>query len=135
MIGADLVVAGSGPELERLLVMAGPTVRFVDRPDDEGLRAILRSAQALLFPGVEDFGMLPLEAQAVGTPVIARAAGGAMETVIEGRTGAFVDSNDPKDWAAAMDTFEPDQFDAEQLRANAASYGPARFEQRIREAL
>ena len=69
------VVAGEGPEGAKLRRMAGPSVRFVGRVTDEELRKLMRSCRALVFPGVEDFGLVPVEAMACGTPVIAFGGG------------------------------------------------------------
>lgn len=86
-----LIVAGSGEELPRLRAIAGKNVEFVVAPDDETLRKLYAGARALVFPGIEDFGIVPVEAQAAGCPVIAFRAGGALESVVEGRTGLFFD--------------------------------------------
>ncbi|MGA1555437.1 MAG: glycosyltransferase [Ilumatobacteraceae bacterium] len=133
--GVELVVAGDGPERERLLRLAGPTVRFDIGPDDERLAQLLTSARALVFCGVEDFGMLPVEAQAAGTPVIARGLGGATESVVHGRTGILVDSDRTEDWAAALTSFDPAEFDVDVLRAHAATFGSERFAARLLDPL
>jgi glycosyltransferase involved in cell wall biosynthesis len=80
-LGKKLVVIGSGPELENLRKLAGPTVQVLGFQPDEVLRDHLRRCQALIFPGDEDFGILPIEALACGTPVIALGRGGVAETV------------------------------------------------------
>ena len=88
-LGRPLVVAGPGRALRRLVPLALPGTRFVPDPDDAGVRDLYRSARALLFPGEEDFGLVPVEAMACGTPVIALARGGACETVVDGATGVL----------------------------------------------
>ncbi len=80
-LGRQLIVIGSGPEERRLRELAGPRVKFLGCQPDETIREHYRRCRALLFPGEEDFGLVPLEAQACGAPVIALAAGGATETV------------------------------------------------------
>jgi glycosyltransferase involved in cell wall biosynthesis len=82
-----LVVAGSGPDEARLRAMAGPSVRFVGYVDDRRYRELLSEAIALLFPGEEDFGIVPVEAQAAGCPVVALGRGGALDTVNDEVTG------------------------------------------------
>ena len=135
LAGADLVVADDGPESDRLAALAGPTVRIVTAPTDDELRHLLATARAFVFPGIEDFGMLPVEAQACGTPVIARRAGGALDSVSEGKTGVFVDGDDPRDWADALTSFDPDRYDPETIRAHAATFSAEQFRRRVRAVL
>ncbi len=89
--GQRLVIAGSGSEWSRLRAMAGASVRFVGRVDDEALRRLYRRAAVLIHPQIEDFGIAAVEAQACGLPVVAFRAGGALETVVDGKSGAFFD--------------------------------------------
>ncbi len=84
-----LIVFGDGPDRGRLQAMAGPSVRFVGACTNDQLLEFMQGAIALVFPGVEDFGILPVEAQAAGTPVVAFARGGAIETVADDRTGVL----------------------------------------------
>lgn len=131
LAGVDLVVAGGGPELASLRAIAGETVRFVEQPSDDELRDLLRSADALVFPGIEDFGMLPVEAQACGAAVVARGAGGALETVHDGVTGTFVEGIDPVTWAAALSAFDRRRFDRADARRHAETFGVERFDRSI----
>lgn len=97
--GLPVVLAGHGPEEGRLRARAAAArvpVRFVTAPTQAMLAALYRSAVALVFPAIEDFGIMPVEAMAAGTPVVASAAGGTAETVIDGVTGALV-----HEWSAA----------------------------------
>ena len=87
--GYPLVVAGSGPDEARLRAMAGPSVSFVGRVDDDAYQGLLAGATALLFPGEEDFGIVPVEAQAAGCPVVALGRGGSLDTVSDGETGVL----------------------------------------------
>jgi glycosyltransferase involved in cell wall biosynthesis len=124
-----LVVAGSGPELPRLAAMAAgdPAVRFEKDPGDERLRALYRGARALLFPGEEDFGIMPLEAQACGTPVLALARGGALETVLDAETGLFFAEPGVQALRDALDRFEAMRFDPARLRRHAEGFSRERF--------
>lgn len=131
LAGVDLVLAGDGPDRRRLERLAGPTIRFVIGPDDDRLAELLASARALVFCGVEDFGILPVEAQATGTPVIARGEGGAIETVVEGQTGVLVRSDRVDEWADALRNFDPDGFDPEIVRAHALTFDTEQFARRI----
>ena len=91
-LGRRLVIVGNGPDRNRLLKMAGPTVEFHGHVPDEEVRDLMQSCTALIFPGEEDFGITPVEAGACGKPVLAYKGGGAIETVIEGETGRFFDN-------------------------------------------
>lgn len=106
-LGRNLVVVGSGGEEERRLrELAGPTVRFVGRVSDEEMRSYYHNARAFLFPGIEDFGLTPLEAQEGGTPVLAYGEGGALETVSDGETGLFFYEQTAESLAACIERFE-----------------------------
>lgn len=100
-LGRPLVVAGDGPGFQRLRREAGADTLFVQRPHDRQVRALYRGARALLFPGEEDFGLVPVEAMACGTPVVALARGGATETVVDGVTGCLY-ADEGADRAAAL---------------------------------
>lgn len=137
-LGRRLVVIGTGPEASRLRRMAGPNVEFVGWRSDEAIRSHMRRCQALLFPGNEDFGIVPLEAQACGSPVIAYRDGGVTETVIEAMaesdgTGWFFDGQSPVDVADAMNRFESerDRFCPVLARTNAERFSVKRYETEI----
>jgi glycosyltransferase involved in cell wall biosynthesis len=131
--GVRLVVAGAGPELPDLRRIAGANVTFaIDPPRDE-LRELYRNARALVNPGVEDFGMTMVEAQACGTPVLALARGGAMEAVLDGVTGELYSDSDPGTLAAHLRSFEPGRFDPADIRAHAQRFDTARFDEAITE--
>ncbi len=87
----ELIVVGDGPERARLERMSGPRTRFLGHLDRAAVDDLLARCRAFIAPGVEDFGIAPVEAMAVGRPVVAYAAGGALETVLDGRTGVFFD--------------------------------------------
>jgi glycosyltransferase involved in cell wall biosynthesis len=103
--GLPLVIAGSGPEEERLRKLAAGArvpIQFEVRPERARLRQLYWGARALLFPAHEDFGIIPVEAQACGTPVLGLRRGGLLETVVDGETGFLVDSREPGPYAAAV---------------------------------
>ncbi len=126
-----LVVAGSGPLLPKLRKVAGPNVRFVIDPTDLELRDLYRRAKAYVFAGVEDFGMSIVEAQACGTPVIALAAGGALETVEGGRTGMLVEEDATSAFATALLGFQANDYDAEVVREAALRFDTSRFDKSV----
>ncbi len=134
LAGVPLVVAGYGPELSRLQAIAGPTVEFVVAPDDDQLVELFQNARALVFPGIEDFGMTVVEAQACGTPVIGRAAGGALESVDVGNGGVLIDSDDPVAWATAFAEFES-AADSSSLRRGTERFSTLAFRNGILEAI
>jgi glycosyltransferase involved in cell wall biosynthesis len=102
-LGKKLIVAGSGPELAKLRRMGGTNTTFVNSPSDGQWVELLQKADALLFPGVEDFGMVAVEAMAAGTPVVAYRAGGALDFIIEETTGVFFNEATPEALADAID--------------------------------
>lgn len=104
-IGAALTVIGEGPETERLKHIAGPTITFKGRLSDEEIGYYVARAEAFIFPNEEDFGIVAVEAQAAGTPVIAYRAGGSLDTVIEGVTGEFFDEPTVESLARALKSF------------------------------
>ena len=126
-IGARLDIVGRGPERQRLEAMSGPTVRFLGWKSDEEIRALYQRAAAVLLPGTEDFGMVPVEAQACGTPVVALGAGGALETVQHGVTGLLAAESSVESFAAALDECRRTPFDRAAIRANAEQFSRERF--------
>lgn len=124
---APLIIAGSGPEERRLRKLAGPTIRFTGWLGDAALRDLYRSCRALIFPGEEDFGIIPLEAMACGMPVLALRAGGLRETMREGVTGAFFDACDKATLSEAWRKFQPGDYDPAAICAHAESFSESRF--------
>ena len=123
-----LIVFGDGPERARLKKLAGPTVEFTGMVSQEQLTELIRHSRAFLFPGIEDFGILPVEVQACGRPVIALAQGGATETVEAGITGLLYEDDSVEGLIAAVHRFELETFDPEACRKNALRFSRDRFE-------
>ncbi len=145
-LGRKLKVIGDGPEYKKLRRMAGQTVEFLGHVNDEELRAHLSGARALLFPGEEDFGIVPVEAQSCGRPVIAYASGGALETVrgalpggpaVENPTGVFFAEQSAASLAEAILRFEAqqDRFLPDAIRLHALQFDKAVFKSRAEEFL
>lgn len=133
--GVRLVVAGDGRSAEQVRRAGGSAVTMLGRVSDDALRDLYRRCRALLMPGEEDFGIVPVEAQACGAPVLALGAGGALDSVLPGRTGLLYDEPvgaDPADvLAEQLRAFPVAGFDPGQVRAHAESFAPEHFRERI----
>jgi glycosyltransferase involved in cell wall biosynthesis len=116
-----LTIAGDGPDARRLRRMAGPNIRFLGRVSDEEAAHLFATCRALVMPSVEEFGIVPVEAQAAGRPVLAAQAGGACETVVDGVTGRFW-SGGADALAAAVAGFDPDAIDPADCVRNAERF-------------
>ncbi|MDQ4130724.1 MAG: glycosyltransferase [Actinomycetota bacterium] len=134
-LGRELVVVGEGRERERLEAMAGPSVSFVGAVDDAELGERLAACRGLLFPGEEDFGIVPVEAQAAGAPVIAYGLGGVLDSVVDGVTGLFFSEQTTGSLADAILRFEGLSLDPEDARRQAARFRPERFYRELRAAI
>lgn len=121
-LGRPLVIVGDGRDRQALERIAGPNVRFLGRVSDAERKRLLSRCRAFLWPGEEDFGIAPLEANASGRPVIAYAGGGALETVIEGVTGALFREQTPEALARAVEAFDPASYDPATLRRHAERF-------------
>ena len=132
-----LMIVGEGPERPALERVASADVRFLGRLSDEDVRALYRRSSMVLLPGEEDFGIVPLEAQACGRPVVALGRGGALETVIPRETGMLVEESTPDAFADAVTTLVAHPIDPGAARRQALRFGRARFgdemEQLLRE--
>jgi glycosyltransferase involved in cell wall biosynthesis len=131
-IGAPIKVVGTGPEYDTLRRRYGASVEFLGRVDDATLAGLYRRARALIVPGVEEFGIAAVEAQASGRPVVASASGGACETVLDGTTGVLVPDANPDDFAQALRDTDFDAFSPQRIRAHALQFSVAGFKRRFR---
>lgn len=127
-----LKIVGGGRDQARLKKLAGPTVELLGRLPQADMLSVLENCRALVFPGCEDFGLTPVEAMACGKPVIALAAGGALETVVEGMTGTFFDDPTSDAIAEAVRIFDPADYSPEAVRAYAETFDVAVFKEKIR---
>ncbi len=130
-LGLKLLVFGEGRDRPALERMAGPTVTFLGRVSAGELARLYAGAKAFIFPGLEDFGIAPVEAQAAGRPVIAFRGGGALDTVIPGRTGEFFAEASVEALQEVLQRFDPAAYDPAACRANAERFGRARFKQEL----
>ncbi len=121
-----LIVVGDGPAARRLHAGAGPTIEFAGRIGDAAVAEVLRSARALIMTSIEEFGIVAVESQAAGRPVIARRGGGALETIVDGATGCFW-SGGADELARAVLEFDDRAVDPQACVANAARFDRMRF--------
>ncbi len=132
----NLVVMGSGPDERYLKRIAGRTIKFYPYEPDEGvIRKYMSQSKAFLFPGVEDFGLTPIESMACGRPVIAYNKGGVTETVIDGRTGIFFDEQTSECLARAMEKFEKMKFRRNAIIDRAHEFSEKNFIKNFKEYL
>jgi glycosyltransferase involved in cell wall biosynthesis len=122
-----LKIVGTGRDRPALQRLAGPTVEFLGRVSDEELGRLLSRCRAFIFPGRDDFGIAPLEAQAAGRPVIAYAAGGALETVAEGTSGAFFHQPAWESLAEVLQRFDETAYDPQAIRRHALGFDKTIF--------
>jgi glycosyltransferase involved in cell wall biosynthesis len=130
LAGMPLKIVGEGPErprLERAAAAVPGSVTFLGRQPDAAIRDLYRQAVVTLLPGEEDFGIVPVEAQACGTPVVALNRGGAVETVTSGTTGILVDEPSAPAFAEAIARAASTPFDPAAIRAHAEQFGRERF--------
>ena len=137
--GVRLVVAGDGRSMKHCRGLAGDDVTFLGRVSHDQLLDLHRRARALLMPGIEDFGIVPVESMATGTPVIAVGAGGALDTVVPGSTGALIDPGPDSqvidDMVSAIRTFDPASYDSIAIRQWAEKFSQANFRAKMQGAL
>ncbi len=128
--GAPIRVVGSGPEHEALSA-AYPEAVFLGRAGDEEIAALYAGARAVIVPSMEEFGITAVEAQAAGRPVLAAAAGGSLETVIDGETGLFAPLDDVDGLAAAITRLDELDLDPARAVASAARFSVEAFRERL----
>ena len=135
LLGRELVVVGDGPERRRLEKMAGPSVSFLGHVSRSSLVDLFVRCHGYLMPGVEDFGIAPVEAMAAGKPVIAFDGGGARETVLPGVTGILVGQQEPRAFADAITQLDGMRLDPSAARERARRFDVAVFRDRWRAYL
>jgi glycosyltransferase involved in cell wall biosynthesis len=125
--GFGLTVVGNGPERSHLETLAGDGIELVGWLEDAQIRELYRSSVAAILPGEEDFGIVPVEAQSCGRPVVALGRGGALDTVIDGETGVLFDQTTVESLAAALNRAAAITWDAAKIRRHAERFSRARF--------
>ncbi len=135
-MGIPLKIVGEGPDLKKLKRMAkGSDIEFLGKISDEKLKATYQKAKALIFPQQEDFGIVPLEAMACGTPVIAYGRGGALETVTDGVSGLFFEEQTVDSLVKTIQKFEKKKWDPEKVAESVVGFSSARFRSELRHFL
>lgn len=127
-----LIVAGSGPDYDKIRKIAKSNIQLLGYTPENELKEYMQKARAFVFAAEEDFGIVPVEAQSCGTPVIAYGKGGALETVIAGETGLFFDQQNKASLIQAVDQFETLNFNSFRVRENALRFSAQRFEREIK---
>ncbi len=124
-------ISGDGRDRESLQAIAGPNVQFLGYVPDEDLGQLMARCRAFVFPGLEDFGITPVQAMAAGRPVIAHAGGGALDYVVEGVTGTFFHEQTPESLVDAVQSFDARGFDPATIRAHAKKFDTGVFKSKI----
>ncbi len=130
-LNLPLIVGGSGRDRQRLEAMAGPTVKFIGYVSDADLPGLMARCRAFIFPGLEDFGIAPVQAQAAGRPVIAYRGGGALDTVVPGVTGEFFEAPTVESLVEVLKHFDAVRYSPAALRDHALKFDRAVFDRAI----
>lgn len=132
-LGLPLTVYGDGPDRKRLEAMAGPNVTFTGFVSDEEVVRLFASAEAYIFPLLDDFGVVGIEALAAGTPVIAYKAGGALDYVEEGKTGTFFAAQNVESLAKVLGSFNQKRFNSADIKRRAEAFSPENFRKSVKK--
>lgn len=130
-LNLPLIVIGSGPDHNRLKKMAGKSVTFLRGKTDEEVAHYFQTSQAFIFPGLDDFGITPVEAMAAGTPVIAYQAGGALDYIKPGLTGEFFEPQATDALAGTLQKFSPEKFNSARIQSSAKMYSAEVFNKKF----
>jgi glycosyltransferase involved in cell wall biosynthesis len=134
-LGMRMIVAGDGPDRGRLERLGGRTVEFVGEVSEAEAGRLMSACAAFLFCAEEDFGIAPVEANAHGAPVVAFGRGGARETMIEGKTATFFDTQTVDSLAQAIERCLATSWDERELRRNAERFSPEKFRDGMRHEI
>lgn len=129
--GLSLTVVGQGPEHNKLTKIAGKTVSFITEANDQQLAEQFAKAEAFLFPGLDDFGITPVEAMATGTPVIAFWGGGALDYVLPGKTGEFFDQPASESLAEKLKNFNSAKYSTDEIMSKSKEFSPGNFQRNM----
>ncbi len=130
-----LVIAGNGPELPYLKKIVKKNIEFIESPSKELINELYQRARALIFPGIEDFGIVPVEAQSFGCPVIAFRKGGTLETVLDRKTGIFFDEQTPLSLLKALEIFKTLRFKEKDFVSHVKQFSYLNFYEKIKKII
>jgi glycosyltransferase involved in cell wall biosynthesis len=133
ILGYPLKIIGTGQDEEKLKKMAKKNIEFLGWRDNNEIKKYYQNCKALIFPGEEDFGIVPVEAQACGKPVVAYESGGAMETIVGGRTGVFFEKQSTDSLMEAIKMLENIKFNSDEIRGNAEKFSREIFKDKIKK--
>ena len=133
--GVRLTVVGSGPERSNLEALTGDGIQLAGWRSDDEIRDLYRTCTAAILPGEEDFGIVPVEAQACGRPVVALGRGGALDTVIDGDTGVLFADTTVESLAAGLQRAAATPWNSARIRAHAESFSRRRFVREIEQVV
>ena len=134
-LNIPLTVVGNGPDHIKLTRIAGPKVSFITDASDEDVPSIFSSAELFIFPGLDDFGIVAVEALASGTPVLAYRAGGAFDYIIPGLNGEFFDQQTVESLKNAINKFDKNKFDKNKVSQSVEKFGPQNFRASVQSVL
>ncbi len=134
-LALPLKIVGRGADEKRLKALAGPTIEFLGFVPDEELPSLYAHARALLFPQIEDAGIVPMEAQACGTPVIAYARGGILDVIADGCTGVLVAEQTVDAFMTALQSFDEKKYDRKAIREHAQQFHTDHFQRKMKEVI
>jgi len=134
-LGQKLLIVGDGTDRQRLEQLAGDTVTFLGRRSDEEVVRYMQHCKALIFPGLEDFGITPLEVNACGRPIIAYRAGGALDTVVAEQTGLFFEEQSVESLMDAIKRFDVYDWDSARIRQHAEAFSEDVFMERLQSSI
>ena len=134
-LGLNLKIVGTGPGERALKKIAGPNIEFLGKLTDEKLSYYYKNCKALVFPGLEDFGLVMIEAQAFGKPVIAFRGGGALDIIKEGVTGEFFDEQNPESLKEVLEKFQSRDYNSKLCAQNSERFSFSRFEKELEDFL
>ena len=132
-LGFPLKIVGDGPLKKKIRREAKGNIEFLGEVSDSELRSLYQRCRALIFVGIEDFGLVPLEVQSAGRPVIAYGKGGLLETVVDGKTGIFFDKQSPSAIVDAVKKFKKMSFNSNVIREHAVRFGIENFKQKFKD--